>query len=65
MATLAILVGGLMMAGSIAWVGVQGLRGIPDSNGKSTSKATSVAALIVALLILVGTLIVPFFLPGV
>ena len=65
MATIAILIGGSMMAGSIAWIGIQGLRGIPDSNGKSTSKATAIAALIVALLILVGTLIVPFFLPGV
>ena len=64
MATLAILVGGLIMAFSIAWVGVQGLRGIPDSTGKRTTKATAVAALIVAFLILVGTLMVPLFLPG-
>jgi hypothetical protein len=64
MATLAILAGGMMMAFGIAWVGVQGLRGIPDSNGKKTTKGTAVGALVLAFLILVGTLMIPFFLSG-
>ncbi len=65
MATLGIRVGGLMMAFALAWVGVQGLLGIPDSNGKRTPKGTAVAALILAFSILIGTLIVAFILPGV
>ena len=64
MATFAIVAGGLTMAFGIAWVGIQGLRGVPDSNGKKTTKWTAVGALVVASLILVGSLIIPFFLAG-
>jgi hypothetical protein len=60
-ATIAILGGGLLMAFGIGWVGIQGLRGIPDSNGKMTPKGTAIAAVVLALLILSCTWTVCFF----
>ena len=48
MATLAVMAGGLLMAAGMAWVGVQGLRGVPDSTGQKTSKGTAVACPVLA-----------------
>ena len=48
MAEIAIMAGGALMAVGIAWVGVQGLRGVPDSKGKATAKSTAVACLVIA-----------------
>ena len=65
MATLAIALGGLLISFSLGWVGIQWLRGIPDSNGKMTPKGTAIVAIVLAGLILAGACLVPFFLPGV
>ena len=60
----AVLLGGGLIAFSLGWVGIQGLLGIPDSNGKKTSRGTAIVALVLAVAILAGTFTVPFFLAG-
>ncbi len=64
MGTLAIQAGGLMMAVGIAWAGIQGLRGVPDSTGKKTSKGTAIACLVIATCLGVGALIAPYLMWG-
>jgi hypothetical protein len=49
-----------MMAAGLAWVGVQGLRGVPDATGKKTDKGTAIACLVLASLLGVGALLAPF-----
>jgi hypothetical protein len=51
MATYAIQAGGLVIAGAIAWVGIQGLRGVPDKSGKVTSKGTAIVCLCIGVLL--------------
>ena len=60
MATLAIQLGGLMMALALVWPGIQGLRGVPDSTGKKTSKATAVVCLILSVLLAAGAIAAPY-----
>jgi hypothetical protein len=60
MATLAIQVGGLLMAVGLAWPGIQGLRGVPDSTGKKTSRGTAIACLVLAVLLAAGALAAPY-----
>jgi hypothetical protein len=50
----------ILVAAGLAWVGVQGLRGIPDSKGKATSKGTAVACLAFALLLVAGAVALLF-----
>ena len=64
MATLAIQLGGLLMAAGLAWVGVQGLRGVPDSTGKTTDKGTAIACLVIAAVLGIGALIAPYLMWG-
>ena len=64
MATLAIQLGGLMMAGALAWVWVQWLRGVPDSTGKMTDKPTAIACLVIAAVLGIGALIAPYLMWG-
>jgi hypothetical protein len=65
MATLAIQLGGLLMAVALAWPGIQGLRGVPDSTGKKTSKGTAVACLVLAGLLAAGALAAPYWMWGI
>jgi hypothetical protein len=51
MATLAIQLGGLLMAIGLFWPGIQGLRGVPDSTGKKTSKLTAIICLVLGVLL--------------
>jgi hypothetical protein len=64
MATLAVQLGGLCIAAGIGWVGVQGLRGVPDSNGKVTSKGTAIACLVLALLLAAAAAAAPYLMWG-
>jgi hypothetical protein len=64
MATLAIMAGGLLMAIGIAWPGIQGLRGVPDSSGKVTSKGTAVACLVLAVILGSAAILAPYLLWG-
>jgi hypothetical protein len=64
MATLAIQASGVGMAAGIAGVGIQGLRGVPDSTGKVTPKGVAVACLIIAALLGVGAVFAPFLMWG-
>jgi hypothetical protein len=64
MATLAVQLGGLLMAAGLAWAGVQGLRGVPDSSGKTTSKGTAIACLVLAALLAAGALVAPYLMWG-
>ncbi len=50
----------ILVAAGIASVGVQGLRGVPDSKGNVTSKATGIACLIVAALLAIGAVALTF-----
>ena len=59
MAMLMVMAGGCLIAFGLTWAGVQGLRGVPDSNGKMTSKGTAIALLVFAALVLVGALLFP------
>jgi hypothetical protein len=54
MATILIQVGELVLAAGLAWVGVQGLRGVPDSSGKKTDRRTAMAWLVLAGLLAIG-----------
>ena len=58
-----IQLGGLAMAFALLWVGVQGLRGAPDSNGKKTSKGVAITCLLLGLLIAGGALAMPYLMP--
>jgi hypothetical protein len=64
MATLAIQLGGVLMAAGLAWVGVQGLRGVPDSTGKTTDKRTAIACLVIAAVLGVGAILAPYLMWG-
>jgi hypothetical protein len=64
MATLAIVAAGLVFALALVWVGVQGLRGVPDSNGKVTPKGTAVACLVIAGILVIASAAAPFFMGG-
>jgi hypothetical protein len=64
MATLMIQVGGLVMAAALAWAGVQGLRGVPDSSGKVTPKGTAVACLVIAAVLGIAALAAPYLISG-
>jgi hypothetical protein len=64
MATLAIQAGSLVLAVGLGWVGVQGLRGVPESNGKVTSKATAVACLVLAALLAAWAAAAPYVMWG-
>ena len=55
-------VGLILVAVGIAWVGVQGLRGVPDSKGKVSSKGTAIVCLVLALLLAAGAVALPFLL---
>lgn len=50
----------ILVAGGLAWAGVQGLRGVPDSKGKATSKGTAIACLAFALLLAAGAVALLF-----
>jgi hypothetical protein len=64
LATLAIQLGGLLIAAGLAWVGVQGLRGVPDTSGKTTDKGTAIACLVLAALLGVGAAVAPYLMWG-
>ena len=64
MATLAVQAGGLVIAAGIAWIGVQGLRGVPDSSGKVTSKGTAIVCLVLAALLAAGAVAAPYLMWG-
>jgi hypothetical protein len=53
-----VLLGGLMVTAGLGWVGVQGLRGIPDSSGKPTSRPVAVVCLVLAVLVAAGAVAV-------
>lgn len=59
MAGLMAAAGGLLLAGGLAWVGVQGLRGVPDSSGKMTPRGTAIACLVIAGVLAVASLAAP------
>lgn len=59
MATLVIQVGGLLMAAALAWPGIQGLRGVPDSTGKRTSRGTAIVCLLLAILLAAAAVAAP------
>jgi hypothetical protein len=48
------------MAIGLAWPAIQGLRGIPDPNGKKTSIGTAIACLILAVLVAAGAIASPY-----
>ena len=60
MATLAVQAGGVLIAFALGWVGVQGLRGKPDTTGEVTSKPTAVACLVLALVLGIAALAAPY-----
>lgn len=60
MGTMLIQLGGLVIAAGLAWVGAQGLRGVPDSTGKKTSHGTAIACLILAALLAAGAVFAPY-----
>jgi hypothetical protein len=60
MGMLLVQLGGLVIAAGLVWVGVQGLRGVPDSTGKKTDKGTAIACLVIAGMLSVGALLAPF-----
>jgi hypothetical protein len=64
MATLAIQLGGLVMAAALAWVGVQGLRGVPDSTGKVTPRGIAIVCLVLAAALGVAALLAPYLMGG-
>lgn len=60
MATLVISVGGMMMAAGIGWLGIQGLRGVPDSTGKVTGKGTAIACVAIAIVVAAAAIAAPY-----
>jgi len=64
MSMLAIQLGGLMIAAGIAYVGIQGLRGVPDSSGKVTSKPTAIVCLFIAALLAAAAVAAPYLMFG-
>ena len=64
MATLAIQMGGILMGACIFWIGIQGLRGVPDKAGKITGKATAVACLTLGVLLAFGAVFAPNLVGG-
>jgi hypothetical protein len=53
-------IGLLAVAVGLLFVGVQGLRGVPDSTGKQTSKGVAVACLVLAVgLVVVALAVLP------
>jgi hypothetical protein len=60
MATLMVQLGGACLAAGLVWLGVQGLRGVPDSTGKTTSKGTAVVCLVLAALLAAGAIAAPY-----
>ena len=64
MATIAIQVGGIVMGSAIAWVGIQGLRGIPDKAGKVTDKGTAIASLVIGVVVAAAGVIAPYLMWG-
>lgn len=64
MATLAIQAAGIVFALGLVWVGVQGLRGVPDSSGKVTPKGTAIACLVIAGVLAVAAVLAPYLMWG-
>jgi hypothetical protein len=64
MATLAIQLGGLVIAAGLGWVGVQGLRGVPDSTGKTTDRTTAITCIVLAALLAGAALAAPYLMWG-
>jgi hypothetical protein len=64
MATFAIQAGGLVIAAGLAWVGVQALRGVPDSSGKVTPKGTAIACLVIAAALGAAAVAAPYLMWG-
>jgi hypothetical protein len=64
MATIGIQLGGLLIAAALAWAGIQGLRGVPDTTGKTTGKGTAIACLVIAALLGIGALVAPYLMWG-
>jgi hypothetical protein len=55
-------IGGVVMALGLVWAGVQGLRGVPDTTGKTTSKGMAVVCLVLAVLLATGAIAAPYLL---
>ena len=64
MATLAVQLGGLLIAVALAWPGIQGLRGVPDSTGKKTSKGTAIVCLVLAFVVVAAAIAAPYLMWG-
>ena len=57
-----IQLGGLFMAVALLGIGIQGLLGKPDSNGKKTSIGVAIACIVLGLLAAAGALAAPYLL---
>jgi hypothetical protein len=63
MGILLMQLGGLVFAGSLAWIGIKGLRGIPDRSGHQTTRTTGIVSLVLAVIFACVAIIGPLMLP--